>query len=54
MMYYLIKLIQAAGLTFILFGFLAKFPELMDMKLLLAGIIIFTFGWALQKFMLKQ
>ena len=53
-MYYLIKLIQAVGLTFIGFGFFKDFPKIIDMKMLAVGIGIFTFGWILQKITLKK
>jgi len=53
-MYYLLKLIQAVGLTLIMIGFFKNFPEIMDMKMLTVGIGIFTFGWILQKKMLKR
>jgi len=52
-MYYLIKLIQATGLTLILIGFIKNFPELMDFKIFLIGIILFLSGWAANKFMVK-
>ena len=53
-MYCLLKLIQAAGLTFIVIAFFKNFPEIMDMKMLAVGICIFTFGWILQKITLKK
>ena len=53
-MYYLIKLIQAAGLTLILFAFIRNFPELMDVKILGVGILIFALGWTLQKLLLVK
>jgi len=53
-MYYVIKLIQAAGLTFILIAFIKKFPNIMDLKLFGIGIGVFTCGWVLQKFILKS
>jgi len=53
-MYYLIKLIQATGLTLILIGFIKNFPELMDMKLFGYGIAFFASGWIIQKLLLKQ
>jgi hypothetical protein len=52
-MYYCAKIIQAAGLTLILIGFLKNFPELMDYKTLIAGVCVFVFGWLIHKFMLK-
>jgi len=53
-MFYLLKLIQAAGLTLIVIGFFKNFPKIMDMKMLTVGIGIFTFGWILQKTTLKR
>jgi len=52
-MYYIAKFIQAAGLTLILVSFLNNFPKLMDYKILILGIIVFIFGWIVQRFMLK-
>ncbi len=34
-------------------GFIVKFPKLMDPKLLLAGIVFFATGWAIEKYILK-
>ena len=53
-MYYLAKIAQATGLTLIAFGFLASFPRLMSHKLFLMGIVVFVFGWIIQKFLLKR
>jgi len=53
-MYYLTKLIQAVGLTFILIAFIKNFPELMDRKILVSGIIVFTGGWGLERILLKK
>ena len=53
-MYYLSKIAQAAGLTIILIGFIMSFPELMGYRPLLAGLIVFLFGWIVQKFMLRR
>lgn len=53
-MYYTLKLIQAVGLTLILIGFLKDFPSIMNMKMLAVGVGIFTFGWILQKIILKK
>jgi len=53
-MYYITKLIQAAGLTLILIGFVQKFPELMNPRLLLWGIGMFITGWLIQKLLLKR
>ena len=53
-MYYLAKIAQAAGLTLILIDFLKNFPNLMNRKILMAGIILFGFGWIVERFMLKR
>jgi len=53
-MYYFGKFIQAAGLTIILFDYVRTFPELMSRKVLLIGILLFVFGWIINKFLLKQ
>jgi len=53
-MYYVLKLIQAAGLTLVMLGFLKNLPKIMDMKMFGLGIGIFAFGWILQKTMLKR
>ncbi len=53
-MYYLAKLIQATGLTIIAFDFLKNFPQLMSMKILGMGIMLFTSGWLIQKFQIRH
>ena len=53
-MYYLAKLAQLAGLAVIALGFLGKFPALMNPRLLGVGILLFAFGWIVQKYLLKQ
>ena len=34
-------------------SFLKNFPKLMDYKILISGIVVFIFGWMVQRFMLK-
>jgi len=53
-MYYVGKLIQGLGLTIILFDYLRTFPELMSRKILIIGIVMFTAGWVLNRYLLKQ
>lgn len=53
-MYAVAKLAQAAGLGLIAFGFFRSFPELMDRKVLGFGIVIFVFGWIIERFLLKR
>jgi len=53
-MYYLGKILQATGLTIILIDFLRKFPQLMSRTVLCVGIGIFTFGWIINRFFIKN
>ena len=52
-MYFVGKLAQAAGLTIILIDFIRKFPNLMSPKVLGVGVLLFIFGWIINKFLLK-
>ncbi len=52
-MYYAAKGLEVIGMALIGVGFFFKFPDLMDPKLLLAGIICFGVGWAIEKYMLE-
>ena len=49
-MYYISKGFQLVGLLIIGSGFINKFPQLMDYKLLGIGIVFFIMGVAVQKF----
>ena len=49
-MYYISKGFQLVGLLIIGTGFINKFPQLMDYKLLGIGIVFFIMGVAVQKF----
>ena len=51
-MYYAAKGLEILGITVIGVGFVIKFPKLMDPKLLLAGIVCFVVGWAIEKYIL--
>ncbi len=53
-MYYLAKIVQASGLTVVVIGYLVSFPNLMSRKALLIGIVLFAFGWIIEKFLLKK
>ncbi len=53
-MYYISKGFQLVGLFIIGIGFLAKFPLLMDYKLLGIGFLFFIMGWIVQKFGLSS
>ena len=49
-MYYISKGLQFVGLLVIGTGFINKFPQLMDYKLLGMGLMFFIMGLAVQKF----
>ena len=49
-MYYISKGFQFVGLLVIGAGFINKFPQLMDYKLLGIGLVFFIMGVAIQKF----
>ena len=49
-MYYISKGFQLVGLLVIGAGFINKFPQLMDYKLLGIGMVFYIMGVAIQKF----
>ena len=49
-MYYISKGFQLVGLLVIGAGFINKFPQLMDYKLLGIGMVFFIMGVTIQKF----
>ena len=49
-MYYISKGFQLVGLLVIGAGFINKFPQLMDYKLLGIGMVFFIMGVAIKKF----
>ena len=53
-MYYISKGFQLVGLLVIGAGFINKFPQLMDYKLLGIGLVFFMMGVAIQKFGLSD
>tara|TARA_B110000438_G_C15612772_1_gene562952 strand:+ start:686 stop:850 length:165 start_codon:yes stop_codon:yes gene_type:complete len=53
-MYYISKVLQFLGLIVIGIGFIIKFPQLMDYKLLGIGTAFFVMGWTVQKFGLNK
>jgi len=53
-MYYISKGFQLVGLLVIGAGFINKFPQLMDYKLIGIGMVFFIMGVAIQKFGLSQ
>ena len=53
-MYYISKGFQLVGLMVIGAGFINKFPQLMDYKLLGIGLVFFIVGLAIQKIGLSK
>ena len=53
-MHYISKGFQMVGLLVIGAGFINKFPQLMDYKLLGIGMVFFIMGVAIQKFGLSE
>ena len=53
-MYFISKGFQLVGLLVIGAGFINKFPQLMDYKLLGIGFVFFIMGVAIQKFGLSD
>jgi hypothetical protein len=52
-MYYISKGFQFVGLLVIGIGFISKFPQLIDYKLLGIGLAFFIMGLAAHKFILQ-
>lgn len=53
-MYYVGKIMQATGLTVILIDYMRSFPELMSRTVLGVGIGVFTVGWLINRFLIKN
>lgn len=53
-MYAAAKLLEAVGLTLVAVGFATAFPDLMNMRLAAAGIVLFLVGWVIEKYLLKR
>ena len=52
-MYYLAKILQAAGLGLLGIGFVLKFPKLVDHTTLLIALTAFGLGWIVEKVVAK-
>ena len=53
-MYYISKGFQFVGLLVIGIGFISKFPQLIDYKLIGIGLVFFIMGCVVQKFGLDE
>jgi hypothetical protein len=49
-MYWMAKGFQAFGLVLVGVEFLRRFPQIMDMKVLTIGIVVFALGWGIQRY----
>jgi hypothetical protein len=54
MLFYFAKTIECIGLVIIAVGFIERYPQLMNPKILLAGMLIFICGWMIERFLLKR
>ena len=53
-MYYISKSLEFIGLCFIGIGFIVNFPQLMNPQFLGFGLIFFSIGWIIGKYILKK
>ena len=53
-MYFISKGFQLVGLLVIGAGFINEFPQLMDYKLFVIGLVFFIMGLAIKKFGLSE
>jgi len=47
------KLFQAMGIAVIAIGFVANFPELINGKSAIVGLLLFTVGWMVERYLAK-
>lgn len=53
-MYYAAKILEGAGLVIVAVGFMIAFPELMSMRTLGIGVLLFVCGWLIDQYVLKS
>ena len=49
----LAKLLQAMGIGVVAIGFISNFPELINGKSAIAGLLLFTIGWIVERYLAK-
>ena len=49
----LAKLLQAMGIGVIAIGFISNFPELINGKSAIAGLLLFTIGWIVERYLAR-
>ncbi len=47
------KLFQAMGIAIVGIGFISNFPELINWKSALLGIVLFSIGWSVERYFVK-
>ena len=47
------KLFQAMGIAIVGIGFISGFPELINWKSALLGIVLFSIGWSVEQYFVK-
>ena len=47
------KLFQAMGIAIMGIGFISNFPELINWKSALLGIVLFSIGWSVERYFVK-
>ena len=47
------KLFQAMGIAIVGIGFISNFPELINWKSSLLGIVLFSIGWSVERYFVK-
>lgn len=47
------KLFQAMGIAIVGIGFISNFPELINWKSALLGIVLFSIGWSVEQYFVK-
>jgi len=53
-MYYVARISQAIGLAIMMIGFITTFPELINSRYLVVGLLLFLIGWLIQRYMLQE
>ncbi|MDA0322057.1 MAG: hypothetical protein O2923_04990 [Verrucomicrobia bacterium] len=53
-MYYAAKLLEGLGMATVAGGFAIAFPELMNLRVLGIGLLLFTCGWIMDLYILKS
>ena len=53
-MYYVAKVLESLGLAVVGGGFMIAFPDLMNMRVLGIGLLLFTIGWIMDQYLLKS